>query len=144
MVMTNKNLIFKGFLLALLVLSIVSCGGRKSGRSKGESSLTGWSFNDFDKGAGSQYKSQPLPPGMVLVEGGAFTMGHVQDDVMSDWNTTPVKMQVRSFYMDEAEVTNREYRLFLQWMEKLYPPDNDNYRNIYTSMLPDTLVWRNT
>ena len=70
MVMTNKNLIFKGLLISFLVISLASCGGQ---RSKGESSLTGWSFNDFDKGAGSNYKSQPLPPGMVLVEGGAFT-----------------------------------------------------------------------
>jgi len=140
-IIMTKNRIFKGFLLATIVISIVSCGGK---RSSGTSTLTGWSFNDFDGGAGNNYKGQPTPPGMVLIEGGTFTMGHVQDDVMADWNTTPVKMQVRSFYMDEAEVTNREYRLFLEWMEKVYPPDNDNYRNIYSSVLPDTLVWRNT
>jgi gliding motility-associated lipoprotein GldJ len=128
-------------LLVLAVFSLVSCGNKKS---SGASALTGWKFNDLDGGAGNSYKGQPTPPGMVLVEGGTFTMGHVQDDVMFDWNTTPVKMQVRSFYMDEAEVTNREYRLFLNWMEKVYPPNNDNYRNIYTSVLPDTLVWRNT
>ncbi|MEE9349972.1 MAG: gliding motility lipoprotein GldJ [Flavobacteriaceae bacterium] len=135
------NRIFKGLLWAIVIFSLASCGGK---RSSGTSSLTGWSFNDFDGGAGDNYKGQPTPPGMVLIEGGTFTMGHVQDDVMADWNTTPVKMQIRSFYMDEAEVTNREYRLFLQWMEKVYPPSNDNYRNIYTSVLPDTLVWRNT
>jgi len=136
-----KNQIFKGLLLSLVIISLASCGG---GKSSGTSALTGWSFNDLDGGAGNNYKGQPTPPGMVLIEGGTFTMGHVQDDVMFDWNTTPVKMQVRSFYIDEAEVTNREYRLFLHWMSKVYPPDNDNYRNIYTSMLPDTLVWRNT
>lgn len=135
----TRNQIFKSLLLSLVVLSLASCGGK---RSSGTSALTGWSFNDFDGGAGNNYKGQPTPPGMVLIEGGTFTMGHVQDDVMFDWNTTPVQMQVRSFYIDEAEVTNREYRLFLHWMEKVYPPDNDNYRNIYTSMLPDTLVWR--
>lgn len=136
----TTNQIFKSILIGLVAISLASCGGK---RASGTSALTGWSFNDFDGGAGSNYKGQPTPLGMVLVEGGTFTMGHVQDDVMFDWNTTPVKMQVRSFYIDEAEVTNREYRLFLHWMEKVYPPDNDNYRNIYTSMLPDTLVWRN-
>jgi len=136
-----KSQLFRGLLLVLVIFSLTSCGGK---RSSGTSNLTGWSFNDLDGGAGNKYKGQPTPPGMVLIEGGTFTMGHVQDDVMFDWNTTPVKMQVRSFYMDEAEVTNREYRLFLQWMEKVYPPANDNYRNIYTSVLPDTLVWRNT
>ena len=128
------------FLLGVMIMSLASCGSKDSGTSN----LTGWKFSDYDGGAGANYKGQPTPPGMVLIEGGAFTMGHVQDDVMFDWNTTPVKMQVRSFYMDEAEVTNREYRLFLQWMELVYPPNNDNYRSIYTSVLPDTLVWRNT
>ena len=140
MIMT-RNQIFKGLLLSMVIISLASCGGKKA---SGTSALTGWSFNDFDGGAGNNYKGQPTPPGMVLIEGGTFTMGHVQDDVMADWNTTPIKMQIRSFYIDEAEVTNREYRLFLQWMGKVYPTDNDNYRNIYKSMLPDTLVWRNT
>ena len=39
---------------------------------------------------------------MVAIEGGTFTMGQVQDDVMFDWNTTPKKIHVRSFYMDET------------------------------------------
>ncbi len=129
----------KFLLLTVVLATLVSCGGKSSSET---SSLTGWKFNDLDGGAGSNYKGQPTPPGMVLVEGGAFTMGSVQDDVMFDWNTTPVKMQVRSFYMDEAEVTNREYRLFLHWMEKVYPPNNENYAHIYKSVLPDTLVWR--
>ncbi len=129
----------KFLLLTLTVITLVSCGGSKSSET---STLTGWKFNDLDGGAGSNYKGQPTPPGMVLVEGGAFTMGSVQDDVLFDWNTTPNKMQVRSFYMDEAEVTNREYRLFVLWMEQVYPPNNENYRHIYESVLPDTLVWR--
>ncbi len=135
----NKG--FKILFLLLVIVSLVSCSSKSS---SGTSALTGWKFSDYDGGAGANYKGQPTPNGMVLIEGGAFTMGHVVDDVMFDWNTTPVKMQVRSFYIDEAEVSNREYRLFLQWMEQTYPPNNDNYRNIYTSVLPDTLVWRNT
>ncbi len=71
-------------------------------------------------------------------------MGSVQDDVMFDWNTTPVNQQVRSFYMDEAEVTNIEYLLYLQYLEKVFPPSDDTYRKIYQAALPDTLVWRNT
>ncbi|MCF6350394.1 MAG: gliding motility lipoprotein GldJ [Flavobacteriaceae bacterium] len=134
----NKGIKF--LFLTLIIISLANCGGK----NRGTSNLTGWKFSDYDGGAGANYKGQTTPLGMVLIEGGAFTMGHVQDDVMFDWNTTPVKMQVRSFYIDEAEVTNREYRLFLQWMEQTYPPNNDNYRNIYTSVLPDTLVWRNT
>ncbi len=121
------------------LLTIMSCGKSKSG------SLTGWTDRDKAVAGFSTPKAaaqQQNPPGMVLVEGGTFTMGHVQDDVMFDWNTTPKKQQVRSFYLDETEVTNEEYIFYLEWLEKVFPPHNENYKHIYTSALPDTLVWR--
>lgn len=130
-------------LLGLLAVLMASCG--KS--NKTVSTLTGWEYNNPKYGgfqANANYKESGPPPGMVLIEGGTFTMGSVQDDVMFDWNTTPVKQQVRSFYMDEAEVTNIEYLLYLQYLEKVFPPSDDTYRKIYQAALPDTLVWRNT
>ena len=133
----------KVLLLILATIVLTSCG--KSNKSV--STLTGWEYNNPKYGAfqaNSNYKDQPPPPGMVLIEGGTFTMGSVQDDVMFDWNTTPVKQQVRSFFMDEAEVTNIEYLLYLQYLERVYPPSDDTYRKIYQAALPDTLVWRNT
>ncbi len=125
------------FTVALITL--ISCG------KTGNTSLTGWT--DRDKAAAGfstpqKFKNQKTPAGMVLVEGGTFTMGHVQDDVIFDWNTTPVKQQVRSFYMDEAEVTNQEYIFYLEWTERVFPPHNENYKHIFSSTLPDTLVWR--
>lgn len=131
----------KFFLLAIAVVTLASCGKK----SRTYSELTGWRFNDPTYGgfaANTNYQGQKVPPGMVLVEGGTFTMGSVQDDVMFDWNTTPTRQQVRSFFMDEAEVTNLEYLFYLQYLEKVYPPADDNYRKIYQSALPDTLVWR--
>ncbi|MDA8595103.1 gliding motility lipoprotein GldJ [Flavobacteriaceae bacterium] len=125
----------------LLAISLVSCGSNSS-----TSSLTGWSLNDPKSGGfelNQNYRGQETPPGMVLIDGGTFTMGKVQDDVMYDWNTAPVKMQVRSFYLDEAEVTNLEYVFYLQWLEKVFPPSDENFKHIYQSALPDTLVWRN-
>jgi len=113
--------------------------------SEGGSSLTGWSATDKDNAgftSNRKHKEQKTPPGMVLIEGGTFTMGGVQDDVMFDWNTTPTKQQVRSFYMDETEVTNNEYMFYLEYMERLYPPSELNYKDIYHSAIPDTLVWR--
>lgn len=139
-----KNL-FKVSKLILLTITTVMFVGCHNRSSRNESSLTGWSSKDKAAGgftSSENYKGQQAPPGMVLIEGGAFTMGEVQDDVMFDWNTTPVKQQIRSFYMDETEVTNAEYLFYLQWMEKVFPPSDPNYKNIYLSALPDTLVWR--
>lgn len=115
--------------------------------SRSSSTLTGWNFNDPRYGGyikGNSFQGQYTPEGMVAVEGGTFTMGQVQDDVMFDWNTTPQQMHVRSFYMDESEVTNSEYLLYVQVTKDVFPPNEDKYKNIYESALPDTLVWRNS
>jgi len=128
--------------LVLTSLFIVSC--KTSGGGSNTSSNTDWNFNDPDYGnfIKGKFKDGNPPPGMVHIEGGTFTMGLVQDDVMFDWNTTPKQMHVRSFYMDEVEVTNSEYSLFLQYTKQVFPPEEARFKEIYQSILPDTLVWR--
>jgi gliding motility-associated lipoprotein GldJ len=44
--------------------------------------------------------------------------------------------------MDEAEVTNAEYLLYVQYTKDVFPPSDEKYKHIYNSVLPDTLVWR--
>jgi gliding motility-associated lipoprotein GldJ len=70
-------------------------------------------------------------------------MGKVQDDVTHAWNNTPNQQHVMSFYMDETEVTNMMYMEYLDWLKRVFPPDQENYKNIYEGASPDTLVWRN-
>ena len=48
------------------------------------------------------------PYGMTLVEGGAFIMGKQDDDIAQLKNATAKTVTVRSFYMDETEITNSE------------------------------------
>lgn len=133
-------------LFSILILTGILITSCKTTTSNGSntSSLTGWNFNDPNYGSPlkGKFNKASTPPGMVHIEGGTFTMGLVQDDVMFDWNTTPKQMHVRSFYMDEAEVTNSEYSLFLQYTKKVFPPEEPNFKHIYESILPDTLVWR--
>ncbi|MFT6960051.1 MAG: sulfatase modifying factor 1 [Polaribacter sp.] len=136
-----KN-IFKIFLVVFTAVLLTNCANRNT---RGTSRLTGLSFNDPKNGnyiRNSSFESQDPPLGMVAIEGGSFTMGQVQDDVMFDWNTTPKKMHVRSFFMDEAEVTNSEYFLYVQYMKDVFPPTEEKYKHVYNSVLPDTLVWR--
>lgn len=126
-----------------LAIGFTSCS--KKGSTKGGSTATGWKIND--KKGGFQYntkfKKQETPPGMVSIEGGTFTMGKVEDDVMHDWNNSPTKQHVQSFFMDETEVTNMMYSEYLFWVKSVYPPTEDNYKHIYNGAIPDTLVWRN-
>ncbi|WP_299666383.1 gliding motility lipoprotein GldJ [uncultured Polaribacter sp.] len=133
--------IYKITLVVFTTLLLANCNKSTSGKSR----LTGLSFNDPKNGnyiRNSSFDGQDAPLGMVSIEGGSFTMGQVQDDVMFDWNTTPKKIHVRSFFMDEAEVTNSEYFLYVQYMKDVFSPSEEKYRHIYSSVLPDTLVWR--
>ena len=117
-------------------------GCSRSGSVKsGESSATGWKIGEkggFDY-KGKDYKDQIQGPNLILVHGGTYTKGRVQDDVMKDWNNAPTRMQVRSFYMDETEVTNLMYIEYLDWLKRVFVDQPE----IYLSALPDTLVWRN-
>ena len=134
------NFLQKNILLLTFSSLILSCGGRNN-----VSRATGWGINS--KQGGFEYNldfdDQETGPGLVFVEGGTFTMGQVQDDVMHDWNNTPNQQHVQSFYMDETEVTNAMYLEYLDWLKKVFPPTEESYRNIYNGALPDTLVWRN-
>ena len=135
-------------LSALGVMTLlVSCGsgGTKSGGgTKGFTSRTGWKPND-QKGWFFTGKKQNQKgwPGMVYVAGGSFTMGLVKDDVMHDWNNTPRRMQVSSFFIGETEITNYEYREYVTWLKFVFPSSDPSFKNIYSGALPDTLVWNN-
>ncbi|NAS32286.1 gliding motility lipoprotein GldJ [Flavobacteriaceae bacterium R38] len=131
--------------LLLLLMIVVSVVGCKKSTSKNTSRATGWKINDKDGGFqyNTSFKEQETAPGLVFIEGGTFTKGKVQDDVMHDWNNTPTQQHVQSFYMDETEVTNVMYLEYLDYLKKVYPPEDPKYANIYKGALPDTLVWRN-
>ncbi|MFV9550040.1 gliding motility lipoprotein GldJ [Algibacter sp. PT7-4] len=139
----KKVVAFKILLVLALVVTSTSC--KKSSSSKNSSRATGWNINDRDGGFqyNTDFKEQETSPGLVFVEGGTFTKGRVQDDVMHDWNNSPNQQHVQSFYMDETEVTNAMYMEYLDWIKRVYPPSDENFRAIYHGALPDTLVWRN-
>jgi len=126
--------------LAVLVLISGACslfGGKKK---KGVSATTGWQYNNPDNG-GFEVKEgveQATGPNLVFVEGGSFTMGRVEQDVTYDWNNVPRRVTVESFYMDQSEVTNVDYREYLYWLSRVFT----NYPEVYRKALPDTLVWR--
>lgn len=111
------------------------------GKKKTEvSPTTGWKYNDPNSGGYEVVTGakQQTGPGLVLIEGGRFTMGRVVQDVMYDWNNTPRTVTVSSFYMDETEVRNVDYREYLYWLKRIYK----DYPEVHRRALPDTLVWR--
>jgi gliding motility-associated lipoprotein GldK len=57
------------------------------------------------------------PYGMTLVPGGAFIMGKSDADLANMQDAPTKTVTVRSFYMDETEITNSEYRQFVEWVK---------------------------
>ncbi|MFM2225504.1 MAG: hypothetical protein RJA07_1706 [Bacteroidota bacterium] len=128
---------FQILLLAAITTVLASCGGG----DKGQSSTTGWKYNDPKWGGFEDhaYDGQETGPGLVFIEGGTFTMGSVEQDVTMDFNNIPHRVTVSSFYMDETEVSNKQYREYLFWLTHTYA----EYPEVMLKALPDTLVWRN-
>ncbi|MGO1584892.1 MAG: SUMF1/EgtB/PvdO family nonheme iron enzyme, partial [Mesonia sp.] len=128
--MTLKT-VFKSIFLVALAASFTGCNNSKD--YKDNSRATGWRLDGKDGNLKykTDYDEQETGPGLVFIEGGTFTMGRVQDDVMHDWNNTPTQQHVQSFYMDETEVTNRMYLQYLDWLKYTFDPTEDKYRNIY-------------
>ena len=138
--MKRKFKFFTTVLFSIVMLfSFESCNKSQFSNNRNVSSATGWDINS--KKGGFQYntnfKGQNNPPNMVLIDGGTYTKGRVQDDPMRDWNNTANQQHVQSFYMDVTEVTNVMYLEYLDWLKR------NRSMDVYLGALPDTLVWRN-
>ena len=57
------------------------------------------------------------PYGMELIPRGSFIMGKSEEDQAKVLNAPTKTVTVRSFYMDDTEITNSEYRQFVEWVQ---------------------------
>ena len=97
-----RKLLFSS--IALVFLLTTSCGSKS--RSKGE--LVGVKGKKW-------YPEKPY--GMELIPRGAFIMGKAEEDQAKVLNAPTKTVTVRSFYMDDTEITNSEYRQFVEWVK---------------------------
>lgn len=89
--------------LAALPAFLSSCG--KSGAS-GE--LVGVGARNF--------RSNEVPYGMVYIPSGTFIMGQTDQDVTFAQIAQNKQVAIQAFFMDETEITNSEYRQFVNWV----------------------------
>ena len=54
---------------------------------------------------------------MVLIPSGSFLMGMSDEDIVGLQNAPVSTVSVKAFYMDETEITNGEYRQFVNWVK---------------------------
>jgi len=59
---------------------------------------------------------EPDPYGMLFIPQGSFNMGPNDMDIANTMTSQSKTVSVRSFWMDETEITNSEYRQFVYWV----------------------------
>jgi len=107
-----KRLLQLSFALFIGMSLMTSCG------KKEQSSTTGWNYNDQKWGGFEKldYEGQVTGP-----------------------NNVARRVTVNSFYMDETEVRNVDYREYLYWLDRVY---GESYPEVVKNAAPDELVWR--
>jgi len=120
----------------LLITGLISSCGTEYETS----SITGWDYNNPKNGGFQKvpYTEQETGPGLILIEGGSFTMGRVEQDVTYENHNVPRRVTVSSFYLDETEISNYHWCEYMYWVGRTYT----EYPMIYKKSLPDTLSWR--
>ncbi len=135
--MNLKNLI-KTFILLFVATAIVSCS--KNSRTA-VSNTTGWKYND-EKATGfvvkNNYKPK-VPTGMLAVEGGTYTVGEKGEVITAPRNNIRRRITVSSFFMDEYEISNVNWREYTNWMQVVF---GKAAPKLIKNTLPKAEVWR--
>ena len=97
-----KKLQHVTLLLLLVAAVIASCGRKEGGQLLGVSNRPDW------KGIN--------PYGMVYIPSGTLHVGTGDEDISRSLVSRPKSISIQGFFMDDTEITNNEYRQFVQWV----------------------------
>lgn len=109
------------------------------------SHATGWNYYDrkTTNFQAIEGVTSGTPIGMVAIEGGSFTIGERDEFLTAPRNNASRTLTVSSFYMDKYEITNLDWREYLQWTEMVFGgSQNEMAKKVCKRVLPDTTVWR--
>jgi len=95
----------------LFFLALISCN--KSGSSVGKSFPEDGQLHGV--APASRY-NLTKPPGMVYVPSGTFHMGPSDEDINYAFTARNRQVSINGFWMDATEITNNEYRQFVNWV----------------------------
>ncbi|MFM7399580.1 MAG: SUMF1/EgtB/PvdO family nonheme iron enzyme [Bacteroidota bacterium] len=97
-----KKLQLSTLLLLFFAVIIASCGRQEGGQLIGVTDRPSW------KGVN--------PYGMVYVPSGTLQVGVGDEDLSKSLVARPKTISVQGFFMDDTEITNNEYRQFVNWV----------------------------
>ena len=102
----KKNTHYISYLYAVAILLIASsCGGNKGvgGELLGSQNRPKWNSN-------------LSPYGMVYIGSGTLHIGQSDQDIFNSYTQRPRAISIPGFFMDDTEITNNEYRQFVDWV----------------------------
>lgn len=136
----NIKLIASKTLILAAALIMAACSGNRELNTK-TSFQTGWKSFDPTTTRFQAYEgyTSSIPPGMLPIEGGSFTIGQQDEFVTAPRNSERRTLTVSSFYMDKYEVTNIAWREYLEWNTVVF---GSTKPELVKALLPDTTVWR--
>jgi gliding motility-associated lipoprotein GldK len=133
----NRNFVtrrYASLLLVLITFTLGGCGllglgggaGGDGGELVGVPGREGWVMS--------------LPYGMVPIPAGTFHMGQADEDPAATQINFNKQVTIGSFYMDDSEITNNEYRQFIDRLmeDSVSVLGEDVIKEEY---YPDTTVW---
>ncbi|HEX9957333.1 MAG TPA: SUMF1/EgtB/PvdO family nonheme iron enzyme, partial [Fibrella sp.] len=101
------------------------------------STATGIAYNQKEGFQVKKFSGPKVGPNLAFVEGGRFTLGALEEDVVNSRDNTERTVSIQSFYMDETEIANIHYLEYLDAIRR------DSSEEVYSRALPDTSVWAN-
>ena len=124
--------------ITLIIGLLVSCGKEDIHTPGKRSESTGLRYNEEGGFEVKIYKGMEPAPGLVFIEGGTFIMGGTEQNIEvynSGWDNKQRQVTVASFFMDQTERKN------IDWKEFLFYILRDSSEELYKKLLPDTTVW---
>jgi len=93
----------KAILYTFLITIMYGCGSNDRGELVGVKIKNKW------------FSEKPF--GMVSIPAGSFTMGKQDEDITGTMSAPPRTVSLSKFYMDETEISNSEYKQFVEWVK---------------------------
>lgn len=123
----------------LIGISVIVAFGKKPNQTT--SGVTGWKYNDKNSTGFTVkpgYKLQ-TPIGMVAIEGGSFTIGEKGEFVTAPRDNKRRRITVSSFFMDQYEIRNVDWREYTNWMEVVFARTAPQ---LVEKAQPNKQIWR--
>ena len=122
-----------------LTITLIGCSNKTTNESY--SRVTGWKYNDKTATGFTVKKNYitEVPDGMVAIEGGSYTIGEKGEYITAPRDNKPRRITVSSFYMDEYEIRNVDWREYTNWMKVVF---GKTAPELVAKAQPNMTVWR--